>query len=249
MYKLKELAINGEDLSFSIPDFLAEAERVSLLINYNMVAEFDNEDEDEDNDCEEKDFLEDKRISRMFVEREYDKYKQWLGCVNIAEQKKYLYALCILMKKEEECEDSDLLGMINILKQFITYYDVYSEHWRKVCFEERLKFYCNTPVAKLNFTNQLKKHKYGTEFCEEYERYIKENPGVKPLFDTKLVLDPIPILIKDDDKEHEKWFESIHISKVKDKTNECLYKAVSKLYETLKDKELIVNAPKDLFCI
>lgn len=36
MYKLKELAINGEDLSLlPFPDFLAEAERVSLLINYN----------------------------------------------------------------------------------------------------------------------------------------------------------------------------------------------------------------------
>lgn len=241
----------------SIPNFIMNDNiKYRLFLKYG-IASFLKRKMDEDKheqtrrnhikDMEmEFDFIRKMRLSKMFVESVIEKYDEWERYADI--QKQMLYC-----KIQEECLENDDSENVfewkktNILRMFLNYYSVYSDQWKKVCFEEGLEKNCHTFHDKKYFEKELKKHKYGTEFCEEYERYIKENPGVKPLFDTKLVLDPIPILIKDDDKEHEKWFESIHISKVKDKTNECLYKAVSKLYETLKDKELIVNAPKDLF--
>lgn len=220
-----------------IPNFFDDENISETFIIFNNAAKIA---ESHDNDAGNwQDLLKDLRVAKIFVNIENRKYHLWETAIK-DKQEQITYFTDMAKQMQWENNDNIELGwQTAILITFVQYYVTYSRYWRDYYFGSAIKYHFRTPEATVYFIEFLKKHKYGTEFCEEYERYIKENPGVKPLFDTKLVLDPIPTLERDKEGKYKKWYIEIKTSKLKVQTDEGRYKAFSDLYDKLIDTRYI----------
>ena len=115
---------------------------------------------------------------------------------------------------------------------FFIYYEAYSDNWEKTLFEDKLREQCNNPVNALKFANALKTQKYCRDFCRAYEDYIEEK-GIRPLFNTSIVVPVIPDLETDKDESHKDWFVGIDRAKTEDGKKKSKYNALYSLYEWL----------------
>lgn len=183
------------------------------------------------------------RKSKAFVKTFKEKYDIWEGGIaDINKQVDLLGASFFLGKLNNDQEARQLAQTL-----FLTYYEAYSDNWKKALFEDRLREQCNNPVNALKFANALKSQKYCKEFCREYEDYIEEK-GIRPLFNTRIVVPVIPDLETDKDESHKNWFVEVDRVKAKDGKKKSLYNALYSLYEWLKGEGYISEKTSvDLF--
>jgi hypothetical protein len=168
------------------------------------------------------------RHSKAFVKSYKEKYDIWEA--SITDNYKQLWLFNMSLEYGKHVDNIEARRLVHAL--FLTYYEAYSDNWKKALFEDGLGEQCNNPVNALKFANALKAQKYCREFCRAYEDYIKEK-GIRPLFNTSIVVPAIPILETDKDESHKDWFVKIDRAKTKDGKKESLYNALYSLYEWL----------------
>jgi len=183
------------------------------------------------------------RLSKAFVKLYKEKYDIWEGSVTEIFKQRWLLGASV--HSEKPVDNIEARRKVHFF--FITYYEAYSDNWKKTIFEDMLREQCNNPVNALKFANALKTQKYCREFCREYEDYIEEK-GIRPLFNTSIVVPVIPDLETDKDESHKNWFVEVDRVKAKDGKKKSLYNALYSLYEWLKGEGYISEKTSvDLF--
>lgn len=241
----KSQILNGEEGDNMSILFIYKNERLKVYIIHLIAAMIENNSlapylEKANPDVR----LEMMRTSKAFVKTFKEKYDIWEGCVNDIYKQIVLIGMSITLGKFTN--NLEARQYFNTL--FLVYYAAYSDNWKKTLFEDGLREQCNNPVNAFKFANALKTQKYCREFCREYEDYIEEK-GIRPLFNTSIVVPAIPDLEIDKNESHKDWYVGIdRATKTKDGKKESIYNALYSLYEWLKGEGYISEKTSvDLF--
>ena len=240
----KEKTINASAETEDLPDFLVNEDRLKTFFIYHVAATIDRiKKESSSEGATSSQHLHMILASKAFVNVVKEQYALWeSSSADIIKQAQFMFSLDVFNSEGELTEKQLILAL------FLLYYTTYSDNWKSMCFEHELSKHCDTPIHTLHFIKELKKHKYCRDFCREYDNYVESN-GIKPLFNTTVIVPATPELYDDTKTEHLDWFKKIDRSKVQGANkNEALYKAVRELYYRLKESGSIPETtPEQLF--
>lgn len=227
----KEKTINASAEAEDLPDFLINEDRLKTFFIYHVAAIIDRiKKESSSEGATSSQHLHMILASKVFVNTVKEQYALWeSSSADIIKQAQFMFSLDVFNSEGELTEKQLILAL------FLLYYTTYSDNWKSMCFEHELSKHCDTPTHTLHFIKELKKHKYCRDFCREYDNYVESN-GIKPLFNTTVIVPATPELFDDTNTEHKDWFKKLDKSKVQGvNKNEALYKAVRELYYRLKE--------------
>ena len=236
----KEKLLNSADDTDDLPDFLINEDRLKNFFIFHVAATIDKMKKENDTDANSAQRLHSIQVTKEFVNAVKEQYALWeSAAVDIIKQAQFMWSMDVFNNNGELTEKQLILAV------FLLYYTTYSDNWKKMCFEHELAKHCDTPIHTLHFIQELKKHRYSRDFCREYDNYIESN-GIKPLFNTSVIVPATPDLCDDTNLDHKDWFKKIDKSKVQGiNKNEALYKAVRELYYKLKENESISEATSE----
>ena len=231
-----------EDGGDKVPSCLSDENRFKSFVIFSTAANIEKELEKTES-TKKSNSLKRLRIAYKVVERVKNIYELWESSVgDVVKQEEMALSYEFFKQFKSDLEIRQL-----ILLLFVVYYKTYSDNWREFCFEIELPKRCNNPMNTLSFINQLKKHEYGMDYCLEYIDYVSKK-GIKPLFNSNIIIGEKTKVTIDKDKSHKNWFEQIHKSKVKNGNDEELFKAVRILFHKLKDNgDISESTPESLF--
>lgn len=240
----KEKTINASAETEDLPDFLVNEDRLKTFFIYHVAATIDRIKKE----CSSESATSSQHLHMIFASKAFvnvvkEQYALWeSSSADIIKQAQFMFSLDVFNS------EGDLTEKQLILASFLLYYTTYSDNWKSMCFEHELSKHCDTPTHTLHFIKELKKHKYCRDFCREYDNYVESN-GIKPLFNTTVIVPATPELYDDTKTEHLDWFKKIDRSKIQGANkNEALYKAVRELYYRLKESGSIPETtPEQLF--